>query len=93
MPRAIVSRVEHRTAGFLALGLFCMLPSFRFQMEMLVRHVFIAAAMWLVSASLQAATVGGLNVHSTTTGTGETTIILVHGYTCDESTWSEQVPA
>ena len=58
-----------------------------------MRHVFIGTVLLLVTASLQAATVDGLNVHSTTSGTGETTVILVHGYTCDESTWSEQVPA
>jgi sigma-B regulation protein RsbQ len=58
-----------------------------------VRQMFIGAALFLVSASLQAATVDGLNVHSTTSGSGETTVVLVHGYTCDESTWSEQVPA
>jgi pimeloyl-ACP methyl ester carboxylesterase len=46
-----------------------------------------------VSLSLSAATVDGLNIHSTTSGTGVKTVILVHGYTCDETTWTEQVPA
>ena len=45
------------------------------------------------SLSLPAATVDGLNIHSTVTGTGSKTVILVHGYTCDETTWTEQVPA
>jgi pimeloyl-ACP methyl ester carboxylesterase len=37
--------------------------------------------------------VDGLNIHSSITGKGSKTVILVHGYTCDESTWTEQVPA
>ena len=43
--------------------------------------------------SLSAASVDGLPIHSTTTGQSSKAVILVHGYTCDESTWSEQVPA
>ena len=42
---------------------------------------------------LSAATVDGINVHSTVTGVGPKTVILVHGWTCDETTWSEQAPA
>jgi pimeloyl-ACP methyl ester carboxylesterase len=58
-----------------------------------VRHLFFGVVLLCASASLQAATVDGLKIHSTTTGAGKTTVILVHGYTCDETTWSEQVPA
>ncbi len=47
----------------------------------------------VLSLSLSAATVDGLKLHSTVTGKGSKTVILVHGYTCDETTWSEQVPA
>jgi pimeloyl-ACP methyl ester carboxylesterase len=46
-----------------------------------------------VSVSLSAASVDGLHIHSTTAGTGSKTVVLVHGYTCDETTWTEQVPA
>jgi pimeloyl-ACP methyl ester carboxylesterase len=46
-----------------------------------------------VSLSLSAASVDGIKIHSTVTGKGPRTVILVHGYTCDESTWTEQVPA
>src|SRR4051794_25588246 len=42
--------------------------------------------------SLSAATVDGLKIHSSTAGKGPKTVILVHGWTCDESTWTEQVP-
>ena len=46
-----------------------------------------------LSLSLSAASVDGLKIHSTVSGKGSKTIILVHGYTCDETTWTEQVPA
>jgi pimeloyl-ACP methyl ester carboxylesterase len=47
----------------------------------------------LVSSSpLPAATVDGVKIHSTTTGQGPKTVVLVHGWTCDETSWSEQVP-
>jgi pimeloyl-ACP methyl ester carboxylesterase len=42
--------------------------------------------------SLAAATVDGIKIHSSSAGKGPKTIILVHGWTCDETTWSEQVP-
>lgn len=42
---------------------------------------------------LSAATVDGLKIHSSVTGKGPRTVILVHGWTCDETTWTEQVPA
>ena len=41
---------------------------------------------------LSAASVDGLAIHSTTTGNGAKTIILVHGWTCDESMWTSQTP-
>jgi pimeloyl-ACP methyl ester carboxylesterase len=48
---------------------------------------------FVLSLSLSAATVDGLKIHSSTTGKGPNTVILVHGWTCDEATWTEQVPA
>ena len=53
------------------------------------------ALVTLVSSasSLQAATVDGAKIHSTTTGKGDKTLILIHGWTCDETSWSEQIPA
>jgi pimeloyl-ACP methyl ester carboxylesterase len=47
----------------------------------------------LFAASLFAATVDGISIHSTSTGKGLKTIILVHGWTCNESSWQFQVPA
>lgn len=46
----------------------------------------------VLSISLSAASVDGLKIHSTTTGNGPQTVILVHGYTCDETSWTGQVP-
>jgi sigma-B regulation protein RsbQ len=39
-----------------------------------------------------AASVDGVPIHSTVRGTGPKTIVFVHGWTCDESSWSQQVP-
>src|SRR5690242_11882734 len=47
----------------------------------------------LLVPSVEGATVDGLKIHSRVTGTGRTTVFLVHGYTCDDTTWAEQVPA
>jgi len=44
-------------------------------------------------ASLTAASLDGIPLHFTVTGTGPATVILVHGWTCDETSWSETVPA
>ena len=53
------------------------------------RTLLLALALAL---SLSAASVDGLAIHSTTTGSGAKTVILVHGWTCDETTWTSQVP-
>jgi pimeloyl-ACP methyl ester carboxylesterase len=41
---------------------------------------------------LCAATVDGLRIHSAATGSGPT-LVFVHGWTCDSSSWTGQVPA
>ena len=46
-----------------------------------------------LAAPLSAATVDGLTIHSSTSGTGAATVIFVHGWTCDSSSWAAQVPA
>src|ERR1700683_128525 len=42
--------------------------------------------------ALTAATVDGIQITSASAGKGRKTVILVHGGTCDEPTWSAQVP-
>jgi pimeloyl-ACP methyl ester carboxylesterase len=46
----------------------------------------------LFSISLFAATVDGIHIHSSIQGKGPKTVILVHGWTCDETSWNSQVP-
>jgi pimeloyl-ACP methyl ester carboxylesterase len=46
----------------------------------------------ILAASLEAATVDGIKLHSTVTGKGPKTVVLVHGWTCDDTTWQSQVP-
>jgi pimeloyl-ACP methyl ester carboxylesterase len=55
-----------------------------------VRNLLLAAT---IAASLPAASVDGIKIHSSTAGKGPKTVILVHGWTCDETTWNAQVPA
>ena len=44
------------------------------------------------AGSLSAATVDGITIHSSIEGEGSRTVILVHGWTCNETTWKSQVP-
>jgi pimeloyl-ACP methyl ester carboxylesterase len=37
--------------------------------------------------------VDGIKLHWSSTGEGPRTVILVHGWTCDDTTWKSQVPA
>jgi sigma-B regulation protein RsbQ len=45
-----------------------------------------------VSVAASAASVDGVSIHSTVRGSGPKTIVFVHGWTCDESSWDNQVP-
>ena len=47
----------------------------------------------LYALPLAAASVDGLAIHSSTTGNGKATVIFIHGWTCDSSSWAAQVPA
>jgi sigma-B regulation protein RsbQ len=46
-----------------------------------------------LATPLSAASVDGLAIHSSTTGTGPATMIFIHGWTCDSSSWVGQVSA
>src|SRR5688572_7174791 len=55
--------------------------------------VFTSAALAaLFAVPLSAATVDGLKIQSKSSGYGHT-IVFVHGWTCDSSSWDGQVPA
>ena len=47
----------------------------------------------VLALPLSAAAVDGAKVHWTSAGAGAKTVILVHGWTCDETSWSANVPA
>ena len=63
---------------------------FAWRMLVLVLVLVLAAAM---AARAAAATVDGIPLHWTSAGAGPQTLMLVHGWTCDDSSWSGQVPA
>jgi len=58
--------------------------------RLLWAFIIIAA---VVAAPVSAATVDGLKIHASVTGTGTRTIVFVHGWTCDASSWAAQVSA
>ncbi len=47
----------------------------------------------ILALPLSAATVDGVKLHWSSAGKGKQTVILVHGWTCDETSWKMQVPA
>jgi pimeloyl-ACP methyl ester carboxylesterase len=49
--------------------------------------------MVLMLAALLAASLDGKKIHYTNHGSGTTAVVLVHGWTCDETFWQYQVPA
>src|SRR6202162_4670764 len=59
-----------------------------------MRTMRLTLPVLALSCSLfsSAASVDGVTIHSTVRGSGSKTIVFVHGWTCDESSWSEQVP-
>jgi len=58
-----------------------------------MRRFMIIALALLLASTASAATVDGLKIHSTSAGSGTTTLVFVHGWTCDLSSWAAQVPA
>src|SRR3954469_7419764 len=58
-------------------------------MRRLLCSLMLGAA---VVASVSAAAVDGLKIHSASAGHGKETIIFVHGWSCDSSSWQAQVP-
>jgi pimeloyl-ACP methyl ester carboxylesterase len=58
----------------------------------MIRRLLFLAAISLVVRPLAAATVNGMKIHSTSTGKGSKTLMLVHGWTCDDTSWAANVP-
>jgi pimeloyl-ACP methyl ester carboxylesterase len=59
-------------------------------MRNLIGTAILAA---LLATHASAASVDGMKLHSSSYGRGDTTIIFVHGWTCDDRSWAAQVPA
>ena len=58
-------------------ALHCLLTS-------ILAFVFVSGA--------SAASLDGMSIYSTSAGSGKATVLLVHGWTCDSSSWDAQVP-
>jgi len=56
------------------------------------RLLWVVLISLVFAAPLSAASVDGLAIHSSSTGSGNATVIFIHGWTCDSSSWSAQVP-
>ncbi len=52
----------------------------------------ILVAIALTLAPVSAASVDGITLHSASAGKGSAALIFVHGWTCDSSSWTAQVP-
>jgi len=59
----------------------------------MIRRLLLGTILSFVALPLSAATLDGMKIHSTSSGKGPQTIVLVHGWTCDDTSWSAQVPA
>lgn len=58
-----------------------------------MRKPLILALLAIAAAiPVSAATVDGIRLHSSSSGKGAKTVIFVHGWTCDDTSWEEQVP-
>lgn len=60
--------------------------------KLLPKLALAACVAALLNSPAQAASVDGMAIHSTVQGEGKT-IIFIHGWTCDDSSWDGQVPA
>ena len=60
---------------------------------MKTRRRYFLGLLLACALSASAATLDGMKIHSAVAGKGPKTVILVHGWTCDSTSWSEQVPA
>ena len=53
----------------------------------------LALVLSLVAFPTAAATVDGIPLHWSASGSGPRTVMLIHGWTCDSTSWDAQVPA
>ena len=53
----------------------------------------LALVLTLIAFPAAAATVDGIPLHWSVSGRGPRTVMLIHGWTCDSTSWDAQVPA
>ncbi len=58
-----------------------------------MRWLSVLTLTLVFASGASAASVDGINIYSTSSGSGKATVVLVHGWTCDSSSWTAQVPA
>jgi sigma-B regulation protein RsbQ len=61
-------------------------------MRGLLLYLWTSLLSLLVVSGASAASVDGMNIYATSTGSGKATLVMVHGWTCDSSSWDAQVP-
>ena len=52
----------------------------------------VLLAVLVFALPLSAASVDGVTIHASTAGSGRKTLMFIHGWTCDSSSWDAQVP-
>jgi pimeloyl-ACP methyl ester carboxylesterase len=57
-----------------------------------MRWLIALGVVVVFASAASAASVDGVPIYSTSSGGGTTTVILVHGWTCDSSSWAAQIP-
>ena len=57
------------------------------------RLLCVLAIVLALTLHPSAASIDGMKIHSSTAGKNAATLVFVHGWTCDESSWAAQVPA
>jgi pimeloyl-ACP methyl ester carboxylesterase len=57
-----------------------------------MKRLLALVAVLATAGPVSAATVDGMRIQSAVAGAGNRTVILVHGWTCDSSSWDAQVP-
>src|SRR6266550_2172517 len=57
-----------------------------------MKRALALIALLATAAPVSAATVDGMRIQSAVAGAGSQTVVLVHGWTCDSSSWDAQVP-
>lgn len=60
---------------------------------MTIRWQYVLGLLIWCALGASAATLDGMKIYSAVAGKGSKTVILVHGWTCDSTSWSEQIPA